>query len=189
MATFRCLPYLLAAWLGLSGVTAFAQLASASSAPEVQSATRQALETLLGSLAQGESLIPPAATPAGAGATAAPTQAAVPVRQRVQVRPGETLDRVLRRTLSHLPIKDSVLRAAFVEINPDAFVGGSPHRLRGGVELWVPSPEDVRRLILRDSAAPAAARPSAPAPAPSPDASATTAEFTVPDTSDWVRFP
>lgn len=159
---------------------------------------RQALEVLLGSLADTESVVPPktAAVPAtAAGATP------VPVRQRVVVRPGETLDGVLRRTLSHLPIKESVLRAAFVDINPDAFVSGSVHRLRAGAEMQVPSPEDVRRIMLRDAggtspgaapgptptaAAPAAVAPKTPA-APEPARAA--ADPLVEDMRDWVRYP
>lgn len=145
---------------------------------------RQALEVLLGSLADGEALVPPSAQ--------APSAPPAPVRQRVVVRAGETLDGVLRRTLSHLPIKDSVLRAAFVDVNPDAFVGGSVHRLRAGVELWVPSPEDVRRIMLRDSGGPP---PPIPLPTASAVASGASAEPapaatpSAPDTRGWVRFP
>lgn len=148
------------------------------------SQARQALEVLLGSLADGEAVVP-------GSRPSAP--APVPVRQRVVVRSGETLDGVLRRTLSHLPIKESVLRAAFVDVNPDAFVSGSVHRLRAGAELWVPSPEDVRRIMLRDSGAPspmARPAPSAPAAAaPVAGASAPATDAPVTDMRDWVRFP
>ena len=127
--------------------------------PDARPEARQALEVLLGSLAEGEAVVPSKAV--------SPSNPVVAnTRQRTVVRAGETLDAVVRRTLSHLPIKDTVLRAAFVELNPTAFVNGSVHRLRAGSELVVPSPEDVRRLMLRD----AGVSPAQVAPATAPAA-------------------
>ena len=157
---------------------------SADALPDTPPEARQALSVLLGAMVDAGAALPPRA-----GVTA---DSGAPARQRVMPRPGETLDRILRRTLSHLPIKDSVLRAAFVEINPDAFVNGSPHRLRAGVELLVPSPEDVRRIMLKDSGNAAAAPKPTPAPAPATTAAAPPSPMPLTsesDMRDWVRYP
>lgn len=156
--------------------------------PEARPEARQALETLLGSLADGESVVQ------GRPSNPLPAQ----TRQRVVARAGETLDRVLRRTLSHLPIKDTVLRQAFVEVNPDVLTGSGAQRLKAGVELMVPNPEDVRRIMLRESGssvaasavkATPAADPPVPAPAPVAPAKSPSAEPPGPDMRDWVRYP
>ena len=174
-------------WLAAGHALVWAQAAAGA---DSRAETRQALETLLGSLADGEALV--GAKPVSGLGANPPTQ---PSRQRVVVRPGETLDAIVRRTLGHLPIKDAVLRNAFVEINPDAFVAGSVHRIRAGAELQVPSPEDVRRLIVRDSGAPSATSRSGTAPAaiPNPSAAPPTANVAADppgaDTRDWVRYP
>lgn len=177
-----------ALWWVAAPLGAWAQTAAL---PETAPNTRQALEVLLGSLAETESVVPAKAATPGAGAPA-------PARQRVVVRPGETLAGVLRRTLSHLPIKESVLRAAFVEVNPDAFVNGSVHRLRAGAEMQVPSPEDVRRIMLRDAGSPAVLpNPVRAAAAPAPAATAApptepaqaAADHPDADMRNWVRYP
>jgi len=181
-----------ALWVLAAPLGAWAQTVTL---PETAPNTRQALEVLLGSLGETESV--GTAKPATPGA-GAPAPGAAPARQRVVVRPGETLAGVLRRTLSHLPIKESVLRAAFVEVNPDAFVNGSVHRLRAGAEMQVPSPEDVRRIMLRDAGSPAvlpnparaavAPAPAASAPAP-PEPAPAAADHPDADMRNWVRYP
>ena len=152
--------------------------------PDARPEARQALEVLLGSLAEGEAVVPSKAV--------SPSNPVVAnTRQRTVVRTGETLDAVVRRTLSHLPIKDTVLRAAFVELNPTAFVNGSVHRLRAGSELVVPSPEDVRRLMLRDAGvSPAQVAPAtAPAAATAQSSARADPETEPPDTRHWIRYP
>ena len=130
--------------------------------------------------------------------SAVPNPLPAQTRQRVVARAGETLDRVLRRTLSHLPIKDTVLRQAFVEVNPDVLTGSGAQRLKAGVELVVPNPEDVRRIMLREAGssvaasavkATPAADPPVPAPAPVAPAKSPSAEPPGPDMRDWVRYP
>lgn len=97
-------------------------------APE-SPATRQALETLLGSLpARGASDPPP--------------------RVRVTAQRGETLDAVIKRTMGDMPFKESFLRGVFLEINASAFQSGTT-RLVAGAQLQVPHLEDLRSHVQR----------------------------------------
>lgn len=72
------------------------------------------------------------------------------VRHQVEVRRGDTLDRVIRRTLPELGLKPELVRATFIELNPQAFVRGRPGQLRAGVQLTVPSQADLRQRALSD---------------------------------------
>ena len=48
-------------------------------------------------------------------------------RSTVQVPKTETLESVIRRTLPDLPLKDTVIRSAFMQLNPQAFQIGRAH--------------------------------------------------------------
>jgi Tfp pilus assembly protein FimV len=97
------------------------------------------------------------------------------------VQRGDTLDRVIQRTMANSPLKIELLRKAFVEGNPHAFVSGNVSRLRAGAVLQVPDHTRLLRstlLPLLDAA----------------DADALTAtgaarSFSASDRRSWVRFP
>lgn len=111
-------------------------------------ANLQALKTLLGpELMQAPSPVmqPVMAGPA-AGGSAQVTAAMAAGRQQVQVRAGETLDRILARTLGRAPVAAAIVRKTVVDMNPTAFVGGSPHRLRAGATLVLPSMQDLQAV-------------------------------------------
>lgn len=91
--------------------------------------TRQALETLLGSL-------PPR------------TQAEGPPRQRTTALRGETLDAAIRRTMGDMPFKENFLRGVFLELNAGAVQPGTT-RLIAGAQLQVPHLEDLRSHLQR----------------------------------------
>ncbi|MEY4713005.1 MAG: hypothetical protein RIS88_2455 [Pseudomonadota bacterium] len=109
--------------------------ASASPVPAPRAArteaatTRQALETLLGSL-------PPR------------TQAEGPPRQRTTAQRGETLDAAIRRTMGDMPFKENFLRGVFLELNAGAVQPGTT-RLIAGAQLQVPHLEDLRSHLQR----------------------------------------
>jgi len=168
--------------LGLSGLLLLALMA-------VPQARADALRTLLGSLADGEevalneTVAARAGTGAGAGAAAGPARGS---RAQVVVRAGDSLDAVIRRTLGDSPFKEALLRRAFVDLNPQAFVNGQPHRLAAGAVLLVPGPQDV--LALLDERSPASmGRPAGASELPGSGArhSPTAAE----ERRKWVRFP
>jgi Tfp pilus assembly protein FimV len=108
-----------------SAATSAPRPAARESAP-----TRQALETLLGSL--------PPVRP----------QAEGPPRQRTTALRGETLDAAIRRTMGDMPFKESFLRGVFLEINAGAVQPGTT-RLIAGAQLQVPHLEDLRSHLQR----------------------------------------
>ncbi len=124
--------------------------------------TRQALETLLGSL--------PARSPA---------QAEGPPRQRTTALRGETLDAAIRRTMGDMPFKENFLRGVFLELNAGAVQPGTT-RLVAGAQLQVPHLEDLRSHLQR------VLGPQQPAASQS---AANAAAQAAADKRLWVRFP
>lgn len=119
----------------------------------------QALKTLLGPelMQAGAAQAAPQAAPqpangraGGAMRVAAPsagqTAAMTAGRQQVQVRPGETLDRILARSLGATPFAPALVRKTVVDMNPTAFTGGSPHRLNANATLVLPSLQDLQAV-------------------------------------------
>jgi len=101
----------------------------------------------------------------------------------VTVQRGETLDRVIRRTLPDVPLHPDFLRKAFVSLNPQVFPSGSPHQMRSGVQLKVPSMSALRQMMLSQHPG---AMPLFQAAEPQAE------QKTAPDPNDqrrWVRFP
>ena len=66
-----------------------------------------------------------------------------------RVKTGDTLDKVIRQTMSDSPLKVELLRKAYIQQNPQAFVKTSPPVLKAGVVLSVPNHDDLLRLYLR----------------------------------------
>ena len=165
-----------------------AQPPATPTAPEVKEqiilnnpANLQALKTLLGPD------VPPAQAPqqppkseGAAPAVRKSSSESAAGRMTVQVRPGETLDRILARTLGSAPVAAAVVRQAVVEMNPSAFVGGSPHRLISGSTLTLPSPQELS--ALSQGTVQAASRMN---PEPTKTVEASAAE----DRRNWVRYP
>lgn len=125
---------------------------------------------------------PAAAAPTGAGSGPPPMAIAAPQmsagsRMQVVVRPGETLDRVIQRTLRDSPFRNELLRDAFVRLNRSAFPRGTPHWLLAGSVLQVPTPADLLLQVdPRWWPAPAQGAPVTPA-------------STASQRRDWVRYP
>ncbi len=70
------------------------------------------------------------------------------VGSTVTVQRGETLDRLIRRTLPDVPLHPDFLRKAFVSLNPQVFPSGSPNQMRAGVAMKVPSLPALRQMML-----------------------------------------
>jgi Tfp pilus assembly protein FimV len=126
---------------------------------------------------------------AGGGAARADGAAhaeAAGTRARVVLQRGETLDRVIARTLRDSPFRVEVLREAYMRLNRSAFPRGTPQSLVAGSTLVVPTPADVLGIVdpQRQWSAPPA---SAHAPAASPARAATPALDT--DRRNWIRYP
>jgi Tfp pilus assembly protein FimV len=74
---------------------------------------------------------------------------AAPAAQTYRVKPGDSLDKVIRQTLGESPLKVELLRKAYIQQNPQAFIKTSPPILRAGVVLAVPNHDDLLRQYLR----------------------------------------
>ena len=66
-----------------------------------------------------------------------------------RVKPGDTLDKVIRQTMGESPLKVELLRKAFIQQNPQAFVKTAPPVLRAGATLSIPNHDDLLRQYLR----------------------------------------
>jgi len=97
-------------------------------------------------------------------------------RQRYTVNRGETLDRVIARSMTGVRADIKLIRKAFVMLNPTAFPRGTPHIMLAGAHLQVPTVGDLQALsgggALSAQASAENMTPSEPV-----------------DKRGWVRFP
>ena len=63
-------------------------------------------------------------------------------------KPGESLDRVIANTMADSPLRIELLRQAYVETNPGAFLQGKAPQLRKNVALTVPNHEQLLKRFL-----------------------------------------
>jgi Tfp pilus assembly protein FimV len=181
----------LATWL----LSSCALVSWSSAAWSAESAGALALKSLLGPQAafqQMGGLPPTPAHSAGGPAQASPSAlttapVAAPAATAggmVTVQRGETLDRVIRRALPDVPLHPDFLRKAFVSLNPQVFPSGSPHQVRSGAQLKVPSMLALRQMVLSQHPGAAAlfhgADEQAQHKASAPDPN---------DQRRWVRYP
>lgn len=99
-----------------------------------------ALKILLGDAAQ--SLVRPGALVAEA--------LSVPQRSEmltVVVRPGDTVDGLLRRHLANSVFNIKFQRQALMRLNPSVFQNGQPQRLTVGTTLWIPNDTVMMALL------------------------------------------
>lgn len=59
------------------------------------------------------------------------------------VKPGDTLDKVVRNTLSDSPLRADLLKDEIVKLNPQAFTKGSKSTLLAGATLRLPRHEEL----------------------------------------------
>lgn len=95
------------------------------------------------------------------------------------VAAGESLDRVIQKTMADSPLKVELIRQAFVQLNPQAFPDGRVVRLKAGTVLQVPDSAQLLRQVLlpvlEGAEAAAVVRNGTPQAAD--------------DKRRWVRFP
>ena len=96
-------------------------------------------------------------------------------RQTYKVNKGETLDRIIARTMRGTVADVKLIRRAFVALNGAAFPRGSPHIILAGAMLQVPTVADLMAMsngqpVTRDGAGQAGNRGTT-------------------DQRKWVRFP
>jgi Tfp pilus assembly protein FimV len=103
-------------------------------------------------------------------------------RSTYKVEAGDTLDKVIRKTMPDSPLRADILRNAFVQQNPQAFTKSPPRSLVAGAVLNVPSHDDLLRTYL--------------VPGQSMGSSGmqrgggySTADMNMSERKNWVRFP
>ncbi len=65
---------------------------------------------------------------------------------------GESLDHVIKMTMKDSPLRVELLRQAFVDLNPQAFVAGNYRKLRAGAALQIPDHAQLLQASLSSHA-------------------------------------
>lgn len=102
---------------------------------------------------------------------------------KYEVKSGETLDQVIRKTMGDSPLKLEILRQAFIDQNPQAFTKSSPRALMAGAILQIPNHDDLMQISL--STGRAQAHPAKK----SESAGFATTDLDMNERKNWVRFP
>ncbi len=104
------------------------------------------------------------------------------VRSTYQVVSGDTLDKVIRKTMPDSPLRVEILRNAFVQQNPQAFTKSPPRALMAGAVLNVPNHDDLLRSYMVPGHAPGNSGMHR-------GGGYSTADMNMSERKNWVRFP
>ena len=160
-------PKWLVSTLVLVAVQAVAQVPAQTASPSPSPSTIQAPRP---------AMFPPNLAPKAA-APAAPVQPAVVASGRTyKVLRGESLDKVIQKTMADSPLRIELLRNAFIELNPQAFPGGQASRMRTTEPLNVPDSVQLLRAVATPLLE-------------TEDASRAAAPASAEQQRRWVRFP
>jgi Tfp pilus assembly protein FimV len=103
-------------------------------------------------------------------------------RSTYQVVTGDTLDKVIRKTMPDSPLRVEILRNAFVQQNPQAFTKSPPRALMAGAVLNVPNHDDLLRSYMVPGHAPGNSGMHR-------GGGYSTADINMNERKNWVRFP
>ena len=103
-------------------------------------------------------------------------------RSTYQVVSGDTLDKVIRKTMPDSPLRVEILRNAFVQQNPQAFTKSPPRALMAGAVLNVPNHDDLLRSHMVPGHAPGNSGMHR-------GGGYSTADINMNERKNWVRFP
>ena len=103
-------------------------------------------------------------------------------RTTYQVVSGDTLDKVIRKTMPDSPLRVEILRNAFVQQNPQAFTKAPPRALMAGAVLNVPNHDDLLRTYTVPGHAPGNSGMHR-------GGGYSTADLNMNERKNWVRFP
>ena len=104
------------------------------------------------------------------------------VRSTYKVESGDTLDKVIKKTMPDSPLRADILRNAFVQQNPQAFTKSPPRSLMAGAVLNVPSHDDLLRSYMVPGHAPGNSGMHR-------GGGYSTADLNMSERKNWVRFP
>ena len=103
-------------------------------------------------------------------------------RSTYQVVSGDTLDKVIRKTMPDSPLRVEILRNAFVQQNPQAFTKSPPRALMAGAVLNVPNHDDLLRSHMLPVHVPGNSGMHR-------GGGYSTADINMNERKNWVRFP
>ena len=104
------------------------------------------------------------------------------VRSTYQVVSGDTLDKVIKKTMPDSPLRVEILRNAFVQQNPQAFTKSPPRALMAGAVLNVPNHDDLLRTYMVPGHVPGSSGMQR-------GGGYSTADLNMNERKNWVRFP
>ena len=156
-------PKWLVSTLVLVAVQAVAQVPAPTASPSPAQAPRPAM-------------FPPNLAPKAAAPVAPVRPAVVASGRTYKVLRGDSLDKVIQKTMAESPLRVELLRNAFIELNPQAFPGGQASRMRATEPLNVPDPVQLLRAVAMPLME-------------TEDASRAAAPASAEQQRRWVRFP
>ena len=121
-------------------------------------------------------IFPPNLAPKAVAPVAPLRPAVVASGLTYKVLRGESLDKVIQKTMADSPLRIELLRNAFIELNPQAFPGGQASRMRSTEPLNVPDPVQLLRAVAMPLME-------------TEDASRAAAPASAEQQRRWVRFP
>ena len=103
---------------------------------------------------------------------------------------GDTLDKVIRATMADSPFKIEILRAAFIQQNPQAFTKTPPRTLMAGSILTIPDHDNLVAMYLKSGKSAPGKNTSASSNSSGPGAGGyATTDLNMNERKNWVRFP
>lgn len=121
-------------------------------------------------------MFPPNLAPKAAAPVAPVRPAVVASGRTYKVLRGDSLDKVIQKTMAESPLRVELLRNAFIELNPQAFPGGQASRMRTAETLNVPDAVQLLRAVATPLME-------------TEDASRAAAPASAEQQRRWVRFP
>jgi Tfp pilus assembly protein FimV len=103
---------------------------------------------------------------------------------------GDTLDKVIRATMVDSPLKIEILRAAFIQQNPQAFTKTPPRVLMAGSILTIPDHDNLVAMYLKSGKSAPARNAQGANNSSGPGAGGyATTDLNMNERKNWVRFP
>lgn len=91
---------------------------------------------------------------------------------------GDNADRIVKKALADIPLKDDLLREALIQANPKVFTAGRNTRLKPGTSVTLPDPHAMLRQVIMPLLEPREVGAYFPPPPTSQE-----------ERRRWVRYP
>lgn len=171
--------------LGLAVAIAL-PLSARAQKPAPSAASAAALDTLTQQAAPAAPIAARPQAPASQNPVTTAAPMAAGMHATLVVQPGQTLDMIIRQHLPQQPFKSDVIRRAIMDLNPSAFPLNTPHLIRAGAVLLLPTPEQIRQSAVTRNPVLAPYLGAADADSSNGPRSSRASNH---DRRKWVRFP